>query len=119
MRPANRLAVGSPADCLAAPLDLLWQDPFDTQEHTLPLGKTWTGVPSRLPQASLPAAKPIREPQSLAALTAYALAHNPQTQVAWENLQASTAGVGAADAAFLPSLSLSALAAPGHDFADL
>ncbi|UTV82237.1 TolC family protein [Acidithiobacillus sp. YTS05] len=102
------VAVGGPATALSAPLDLLWQDPFDTQGYSVPLGKTWTGAPSSLPQARLPAAKPIRKPQSLAALTAYALAHNPQTRVAWENLRASAAGVGAADAAFLPSLSLSA-----------
>ncbi len=74
----------------------------------MPLGKTWTGAPNNLPRATLPEAKPFRKPQSLAALTAYALAHNPQTRVAWENLRASAAGIGVADAAFLPSLSLSA-----------
>ncbi len=93
----------------AAPLDLLWHDPFDTQGFTPErLGQPWRRSVPDLPHAQLPKRQVIPKAQSLAALTAYALAHNPQSRVAWENLRAAAAGVGVADSAYLPSLSLSA-----------
>lgn len=95
----------------AAPLDFLVHDPFGVGDYSREgLGRTWIEPHLRLPHTPLPKCQPLVHPMGLAALTAYALAHNPQTRVAWENLRASATGVGVADAAFLPSLSLSASA---------
>ncbi|MHB8849782.1 MAG: TolC family protein [Acidithiobacillus ferriphilus] len=43
---------------------------------------------------------------TLPQLTAYALAHNPQTAAAWDGLRAQAASLGMAKSAWLPSLSL-------------
>ena len=43
---------------------------------------------------------------TLPQLTAYALAHNPQTAAAWDGLRAQAASLGMAESAWLPSLSL-------------
>ncbi|MFA7496146.1 MAG: TolC family protein [Acidithiobacillus sp.] len=91
----------------AAPLDMLLHDPFDTQGWIKqPLGQSWHDPHLKLPQSQLPGEQTFTKPQSLAALTTYALLHNPQTRVAFENLQASAAGLGVAESAWLPSLSL-------------
>ncbi len=96
----------------AAPLDMLFHDPFDTQGWVKqPLGQSWQDRQLQLPKAALPGTRTFVKPQSLAALTNYALAHNPQTRVAYENLQASAAGLGVAESAWLPSISLSDTAA--------
>ncbi|PZD79890.1 IS1595 family transposase [Acidithiobacillus ferrooxidans] len=91
----------------AAPLDLLVHDPLDTQGLVKqPLGQIWHDPQLKLPQIRLPKEQTFTKAQSLAALTTYALAHNPQTRVAFENLQASAVGLGVAESAWLPSLSL-------------
>jgi len=96
----------------AAPLDRLIHDPFDTQRWaSQKIGEPWQKQDVHLPSATLPASHFFAHPQSLSALTQYALAHNPQSRVAYENLQASAAGLGVADSAWLPSLSLSDSAA--------
>ncbi len=43
---------------------------------------------------------------TLPQLTVYALSHNPQTAAAWDALRAQAAGLGMAESAWLPSLSL-------------
>ncbi|WP_414041330.1 TolC family protein [Acidithiobacillus sp. M4-SHS-6] len=92
----------------AAPLDMLIHDPFDTEGWVkAPLGQPWQDQRLQLPEAVLPGTHTFVKPQSLAALTNYALAHNPQTRVAYQNLQASAAGLGVAESAWLPSISLS------------
>ncbi|PKY11516.1 transporter [Acidithiobacillus marinus] len=92
----------------AAPLDMLIHDPFDTQDWVkTPLGQSWQDRHLQLPKAVLPGTHTFVKPQSLAALTNYALAHNPQTRVAYQNLQASAAALGVAESAWLPSISLS------------
>ncbi len=96
----------------AAPLDRLIHDPFDTQGWVkTPQGHLWQDRQLQLPKTVLPGAHSFVKPQSLAALTTYALAHNPQTRVAYQNLQASAAGLGVAESAWLPSISLSDSAA--------
>jgi outer membrane protein TolC len=91
----------------AAPLDILVHDPFDTRGWAKqPLGVRWQVHGLELPQSKLPEEQTVTKPQSLTALTTYALAHNPQTRVAFENLQASAAGLGVAESAYLPSMSL-------------
>ncbi len=47
---------------------------------------------------------------TLAELTAFALRHNPATEVSYANLQASAAGLGVATSGYLPTLSLTSSA---------
>ncbi len=75
-------------------------------------GQGWNG-PSNLPTApgthTLAPAEQNRV-WTLPQLTAYALAHNPQTAAAWDSLRAEAAGVGMAESAWLPALTLSTTA---------
>ncbi len=92
----------------------LFHDPWGIEHSELPgqLGQSWDHAPKQLPQAKLPAtASSVPRFTSLWELTQYALAHNPQSRVAYENLRAAAAGLGVADAAFLPSINLQGSAA--------
>ncbi len=84
-------------------------DPFDTDGgiNQQP-GQPWTG-PGELP--AVPDAQGLNPAEqgkvwSLPQLTAYALAHNPQTAAAWDALRAQAAGVGIAESAWLPTVTL-------------
>jgi len=95
----------------AAPLDGLFTDPFDTQSWlTSGMGHAWQSGDLHLPKATTPGHMPFTHPMSLAQLTAFALTHNPATQVAYANLQASAAGLGAATSGYLPTLTLTSSA---------
>lgn len=96
----------------AAVFDHLLSDPLDTRAWiSQETGQPWEGNPRHLPQAATLAPVPFLQPTSLAALTAFALAHNPATRVAFANLQAAAAGLGVAESAYLPTLTLQSNAA--------
>jgi len=85
-------------------------DPFATSRG-LPAtaAEPWQStaeLPS-LPKLPPPAEDWSGHDWSLAALTAYALAHNPQTAAAWNGLRAQAAALGVAESAWLPTLTLS------------
>ncbi len=84
----------------------LWRDPLFTQDLAVRgAGQVWNRHPSGLPRAKAPPRRVFAQPMGLAALTAFALAHNPDTRVAFANLQAAADGLGVADSAFFPTLS--------------
>ncbi len=92
---------------VAAPLDSLFSDPYETQSWlTSGVGKVWQDHHLHLPQSITPRHVLFSHPVSLAQLTAFALIHNPSTHVAFANLQASAAGLGVATSAYLPTLTL-------------
>ncbi|MCE5360109.1 MAG: TolC family protein [Acidithiobacillus sp.] len=92
-----------------AGIGVLFDDPLGS-EAGLPAhpGEAWKGVetlPALRPLASWTAADASKV-WSLPALSAFALAHNPQTAAAWESLRAQAAWLGMAESAWLPSLTL-------------
>ncbi len=102
------------AGCVIAPrgeagvFQGVWSDPLFTQDLAVAVpGQAWTRRPHGLPKSGPPARIAFSEPMSLAALTAFALAHNPATRVAFANLQAAAYGLGVADSAFFPTLTFS------------
>ncbi|MCE5393104.1 MAG: TolC family protein [Acidithiobacillus sp.] len=101
--------------CLActpayAGLGMIVGDPLGTDAGlpSMP-AQAWKGTPS------LPALQPLatwtaadaQKVWTLPELTAFALAHNPQTAASWEALRAQAAALGMAESAWLPSLTLS------------
>ena len=71
-----------------------------------------SGVVQATPLQPIPAPKAAQAANpshdySLADLSALALMNNPQTAVAWASVQAAAAGIGSAEAAWLPKLSAS------------
>ncbi|WP_308165072.1 TolC family protein [Acidithiobacillus ferrooxidans] len=84
-------------------------DPLDTESGmSASPAQAWT-APRRLPGVPKPQTLPAAEQGqvwTLPQLTAYALAHNPQTAAAWDGLRAQAAGLGIAESAWLPSLTL-------------
>ena len=84
-------------------------DPLDTESGmSASPAQAWT-APHRLPRVPKPQTLPAAEQGqvwTLPQLTAYALAHNPQTAAAWDGLRAQAAGLGIAESAWLPSLTL-------------
>ncbi|MDA8389235.1 MAG: TolC family protein [Gammaproteobacteria bacterium] len=103
------LVVG--AGCVVAPPSAagifqgLWSDPLSTQDLAVPgPGQVWARRPQGLPKTQSPPPVTFAGPMSLAALTAFALAHNPATRVAFANLQAAAYGLGVADSAYFPTL---------------
>jgi len=92
----------------------LFHDPWGIERSELPsqIGRPWDHQPRQLPQARVPEASAVAPKfTSLWSLTQYALAHNPKSRQAYANLQAAAAGLGVADAAYLPTLSLQSNAA--------
>lgn len=96
---------------VASPFDGFFTNPFNTQHWVVQhVGSEWQRENLNLP-------KPVKNPSvhfkravSLAQLTTFALSHNPSTQVAYYNLEASADGLGVADSGYLPSISLSSSA---------
>ncbi|MHB1643331.1 MAG: TolC family protein [Acidithiobacillus sp.] len=84
-------------------------DPLDTESGmSASPAQAWT-APGGLPGVPKPQTLPAAEQGqvwTLPQLTAYALAHNPQTAAAWDGLRAQAAGLGMAESAWLPSLTL-------------
>ena len=74
-------------------------DPLDTESGmSASPAQAWT-APHRLPRVPKPQTLPAAEQGqvwTLPQLTAYALAHNPQTAAAWDGLRAQAAGLGMA-----------------------
>jgi len=98
----------------AAILQDLFHDPWGIERGSVPtqLGRPWQHPPKQLPSARIPrTVAAVPRFTSLWSLTQYALAHNPQSRQAYANLQAAAAGLGVADAAYLPTLSLQSTAA--------
>ncbi|WP_319803964.1 TolC family protein [Acidithiobacillus sp. HP-11] len=95
----------------AAPLDTFFSDPFDTQAWlSSGAGAAWSDHALKLPTATRPNNVHFTHRMTLAQLTAYALRHNPATEVAYANLQASAAGLGVATSGYLPTLTLTSSA---------
>jgi outer membrane protein TolC len=95
------------ASAQAALFQGVFSDPLDTGRWVTPaVGKPWTYRPRRLPQAPATPSVYFVHPMGLPALTAFALAHNPASRVAFANLQAAAAGLGVAESGYLPTLTL-------------
>lgn len=102
------LLLASSSLAVAAPLDMVLTDPFDTKSG-LPNqdGRLWRAPHIRYPLPNSPHEQTFVHPVSLVQLTAYALSHNPTTREAFANLQAAAAGLGVAMSGYLPTLTLS------------
>ncbi|MBU2754815.1 TolC family protein [Acidithiobacillus sp. CV18-2] len=94
-----------------AGIGVVFDDPFYT-DSDLPQypGQAWKGAAQQLPalpsSQDWPAALADRT-WTLPELSAWALAHNPQTASAWEALRAQAAALGVAESAWLPTVTLS------------
>jgi Outer membrane protein len=92
---------------LLYPTQGFFSDPWDTQALVPPLGQ-YRAVPG--PHLQIGCVKPpppavLKRLRTLPALTAWALAHNPQTASAWADLEAQAAALGYAKGLWLPSIS--------------
>lgn len=108
------LWLACPAAAHGAIFQNLYHDPWGIERSELPdrIGHPWNRLPHHLPKARVPKATAAAPKfKNLWSLTQYALAHNPQSREAYANLQAAAAGLGVADAAYLPTLSLQSTAA--------
>lgn len=88
-------------------------DPLNTDSGiNTQAGKPWTASPTlpALPKVQSLSSADQNRVWTLPQLTAFALAHNPQTAAAWDALRAQAASVGMAESAWLPSLSLNTTA---------
>lgn len=90
-------------------------DPFRTESQTTASpGQRWTGEPPALTAVRGKAEKLPTGALSLAALTDYALSHNPASREIWAAARAQAAAYGVAQAAFLPSLDVTVSATHGR-----
>ncbi len=84
-----------------------FSDPWDTRGLVPPVGQ-YQSVPGTLPAAPVtqtPAPHILKRLRTLPAITAWALAHNPQTAEAWANLEAQAAVLGYTKGLWLPTIS--------------
>lgn len=103
---AGSEGLGVPA-AQAGVIQGLFSDPLGTRYwNAAAVGAPWSHHVRHLPQAPQTPSVQFSHPMGLAALTAFALSHNPASRVAFENLQAAAAGLGVADSGYLPTLIL-------------
>lgn len=82
-------------------------DPWDTRALVPPVGqyRAASGPVVHLPAVQMPSSKVLEHLKTLPELTAWALAHNPQTSGAWANLEAQAAALGYTKGLWLPIIS--------------
>lgn len=92
---------------LLYPAQGFFADPWNTQALVPPLGqyRAVPGVPPQVPRIPPPSPALLKRLRTLPALTAWALAHNPQTASAWASLEAQAAALGYAQGLWLPTIS--------------
>ena len=92
---------------LLYPTQGFFSDPWDTQALVPPPGQ-YRAVPGphlQIRRIKVPPTAVLKRLRTLPALTAWALAHNPQTASAWADLAAQAAALGYAKGLWLPSIS--------------
>lgn len=109
MIPLALTLAGSADNALALDLALppAMEDPFETTADLPKPGQPWQPQEGEsLLTAESSAVALAEAPMTLAQLTEFALAHNPKSSQAWEQVKAAAAGLGMAESAYLPSVTL-------------